>query len=270
MFKSSSLILLFAISAPSFARVRQIHSITDTMVKFTNGEVAFWDDEFQSMDQFLIDENDLVEVEVDQHNEIKHILPIEMPSLVPEKSGVVGTTTPFGPTVISTYAEAQKIMDTFNRTFIKGSECYDRAHIWSYETFQRFDVQSEKTFVFFADHYIEKYRFYWWFHVAPTVKVNMKGVIEDRIMDARFSKYPLKEKLWTDMFMKNKVECKVAQSYSEYAYHPGESDCYIMKSPMYTWQPRDLEFLEKSGYEKTEFVPWEIKHAYKNAFGIEK
>lgn len=270
MFKSTSLILLIATSLPTFASVRQIHSITETMVKFTNGEVAFWDQDFQTLNQYIVEENDLVEVDVDQNNEIMHILPIEMPAIVPSKSGVVGTSTPFAPTVIANYSEAQKIMNTFNKTYLKGSECYDRAHIWSYETFQIFDTQSEKAFLFFADHYITNFRFKWWFHVAPVVKVNMKGNIEERVMDVRFSKNPLKMKLWTNIFMKNGVECKTVPLYTDYSQHPNEDDCYIIKSSMFYWQPKDLEEFARSGYEKTEFVPWEVRHAYKNAFGVEK
>jgi hypothetical protein len=98
--------------------------------------------------------------------------------------------------------------------------------------------------------------------------VKLNGETVERVMDPGFNRYPLKFKLWTDLFMKNKAECKLVEKYSDYSTHPGEDDCYMMKTSIYFWQPKDLEAQERSGVVKTKFIEWEIKHAYKNAFNI--
>jgi hypothetical protein len=64
----------------------------------------------------------------------------------------------------------------------------------------------------------------------------MNGFVNERIMDPAFTQYPLKEKLLTDIFIKNKVVCKAIGKYFEYSAHPSEDDCYIMKTSMYFWQ----------------------------------
>jgi hypothetical protein len=173
----------------------------------------------------------------------------------------------FQPSVIRNYSAATDLLLTFNPKAIDGAQCYDRAHVWTYEASKNQKAELGKAWLFFSDHYISTYRFKWWFHVAPVAKVIMKGEVQDRIMDREFAKFPMQQKIWTDKFMENKVDCKAITKYSEYARHPEEDDCYILRSTPYFWQPKDLEALEKSGAEKKDYIPWEVAHAYRYGFG---
>lgn len=253
------------LSAYSFAKPLQVHSISDIFVKFSSGEVGFWQDHRQSsLKRFSLNEGQLVDVELSSTHEILKVRRLPQP-LGPDhfSSTFIEANEP---TILPSYKATQKILDGFNRGYIDGSQCYDRAHIWSYEAWEKDHILFQKMFLFFADHYIEKYRFGWWFHVAPIAKLTMKGELTERVMDPRFSKYPLKVELWTNIFMKNKAPCKEVPLYTDYSEHPLEEDCYLIKSSTYFWQPRDLEEFARSGYEKTEFVDWEVRHAYEHAF----
>ena len=74
----------------------------------------------------------------------------------------------------------------------KRSECYDRAHFWSYQMFKEFGIKSTKVFVFFTNKYKREIFGQWWFHVAP-------GVIfqnEEYIMDPEFLKNAVNFETW--------------------------------------------------------------------------
>lgn len=175
---------------------------------------------------------------------------------------------PGEPSIIPKYSYAQNVMDQFKMGNLGDSQCYDRAHVWTFEALKN-RIVLNKMFIFFADHYIAQYKFPWWFHVAPYALVKVKGEVGDRVMDPIFSTVPLKTKLWTDLLMKNKAECKVITSYSEFSTRPGTEDCFLMKASPYFWQPKDLEEVEKSGNFKKSFIDWEVKWAYLKAYGIE-
>lgn len=171
-------------------------------------------------------------------------------------------------TIFPSYKKAQEELNSFNSAWVTDSQCYNRSHIWAYESYLR-NIIFKKAFLFFSDDYIERYDFPWWFHNSPYALVQMREKVEERVMDKTFSPYPLKFKLWTDLFMKNKVECAVVDKYSEYSQRPGTFDCFIIKSTEYFWQPKDLAAFETSRIEKTKFIDWEVAHAYKQGFGVD-
>lgn len=172
------------------------------------------------------------------------------------------------PTIFPSYKKAQEELNSFNTSWVSDSQCYNRSQIWSYESYLR-NIIFKKAFLFFSDDYIERYDFPWWFHNSPYALVQMRENVEERVMDKAFSPYPLKFKIWTDLFMKNKVDCAIITKYSEYSQRPGTFDCFIIKTTVYFWQPKDLEAFETSRIEKTKFIDWEVAHAYKQAFGVE-
>ncbi len=269
------LILCFAfLLQPLFAETLKIHSIQERtlkpgfMVKFTNGAVAFLS---------TIESQDLVgqwvDVEIEEGREISSL---KLADIHPNEELIGGqfkslfgkqTEVEYRPTVYASYQQATNALQSFRNDSLKDAQCYDKAHIWSYEENYYHQSRLLKVFLFFSDSYIERYNNPWWFHVAPLAQVKMGSNVVERVMDAGFAQFPLKMKLWTDIFMKNQASCKVMEKYTDYSHHPGEDDCYIYKASMYFWQPKDIEALEVGQPAKTQFINWEIRHAYKYGFG---
>lgn len=262
----TSLLLLSSFSALAEVQTLEIHSVVPhSFVKFSNGQVGFTSEDYSPLT------NKMVEVDLDADNKILDLRisdakAIEVPNMLKTFEEPL---TEYKPSVYTNYKVATEALLSFDKNYIEGAQCYDKAHIWSYTEYTKYGGKLMKAFLFFSDAYIARTGFKWWFHTAPYAHVRMSGVINERIMDRTFSDYPLKTKLWTDLFMSNKVECKLITKYSEYASHPGEDDCYMMKTDMFTWQPKDLEAEETGTVKKTKFIGWEIKHSFKIGFGID-
>ncbi len=268
--------LLF--SSFSFAEILEVHSVvkkTDTdgewIIKITDGRVGFWNEadapeiKPQTLTHAVID-GDLSPYSVLSRVRILGYMD-EAPVVSGNKSRFELNYTP---TVYPTYGMATDVLNGMRRNWVNGSQCYDRSHVWAFEEATYSQRYLQKAFLFFADSYIQRYNFPWWFHTAPYALVKLNGEIVERIMDPAFTQYPLKFKLWTDKFMRNQAECKVVTKYTDYSEHPGEDDCYVIKKSIFFWQPKDLEAFDRSGVEKKKFIDWEVNHAYTNAFGINR
>lgn len=267
------LLALFSLSA--FAEIFEVHSVSQKenetgawIVKFTDGRVGFWNHEDNSLLDAHHFSKKVIEARLSQDHVLTDVIilgPIEPTTSSSGEKNLL--YPPYTPTVYSNYNYATDVLNRMRRQWSGSSQCYDRSHVWAYEEayYGRF---LQKAFLFFSDSYISRYSFPWWFHTAPYALVRMGNENAERIMDPGFSQYPLKFKLWTDLFMKNKVECKLIQKYSQYSRRPGEDDCYLIKTSIYFWQPKDLEAFENSGVEKKKFIDWEIRHAYKYGFGL--
>lgn len=268
MFKNLSILTLM-LSSSLHAGITRIHSKTPHFVKFENGLVGHWGNLKGS--QFLnliVSTGDLVDVELNEQNEIKTIIPLNKFPGRKSQADKLSVSGIFEPTVIRDIPAAARVMDSFRMNDLPGSQCYDRAHVWAYEAQNLSGTRLSKAWIFFADHFIQKNKFKWWFHIAPLARINVNGSIEERVMDPEFLRAPVKVKVWTDKFMVQKQECREVQYYTDYSLHAGEDDCYLITSTPWFWQPRDLEEFAKSGLEKTFYIDWEIRHAYENAFGI--
>lgn len=167
-------------------------------------------------------------------------------------------------TTLNSYEDAQKLFKTQQNRTRRRSQCYNRAHVWSYEMSKR-NVNSGKIWLFFTSRYIKEYKYKWWFHVAPYVKV--AGEAEDIVMDRKFTRNPAPLSVWKNVFMKNKADCTTVEYYSDYRnnHFNGRKFCYIIKSSMYYWQPFNIENLEEGKEEKTSWNQDEMKKAYRNA-----
>lgn len=253
-------ILLSLLAMPVLADTVRIHSVHPEFVKLEDGRVAF------ASNTFIYQRGQLVELILDQNNEIISVGPALFYQQVPP-SFILPPGNPFRPTIIKNYTAATDVLLNFNPRAIDGAQCYDRAHVWTYEASKNQKIELNKAWLFFSDNYIARYKFKWWFHVAPVAKVMMKGEVLERIMDREFAKFPMQQKIWTDKFMENKVDCKPITTYTDYSKHPDEDDCFILRSTPYFWQPKDLEEVEKSGAEKRDYIPWEVAHAYRYGFG---
>ncbi len=167
----------------------------------------------------------------------------------------------FHPTNISSYGLVEELFDSLPEGDGESSQCFQRAHAWSYQMWREHGIKSNKVFVFFSDNYIANWNYDWWFHVAPYVVHSGKEVV----LDKTFTDSPLSMKDWKDIFVYSHESCPTIKRYSEYENSRGDEDCYLFKSPMYYFQPLDLEAVEEEGQVKTSWVEWEVE-AGKSAF----
>lgn len=270
MLKILFLLTLSLFSFGAMAERLEVHSVlapsqnsSSYIVKFMDGRVGFSENKLSNLSAKM------VEVEFGDNNQILNLTVIG-PVIAPPSFTKMTLEDPYfnyQPTIYSNYTSLQQIIDSFDRRWIDSAQCYDKAHVWSYSENTQYRGNLMKAFLFFSDAYIARYNYPWWFHVAPYALARMNGQIAERVLDPSFYHAPLQFKIWTDLFMKNKVECRVISKYSDYSAHPGEDDCYLMKVDMFFWQPRDLEAFEASNVKKTKFIDWEIRHSFKEAFG---
>lgn len=171
------------------------------------------------------------------------------------------------PTVLPSLVEARELF-RYARFNHKNSQCFNRAHVWSYEWQMDKSINSAKMFIFFSVKYIREHNFHWWFHVAPYVHVVIGTEIKERIMDKKFMPGPSTLRSWIDRFMVDGTQCRTINSYSEYANYPESGICYIIRANMYTYWPMDLEMAERKGTKKEFWVPDELHTAYEEAFNI--
>lgn len=153
----------------------------------------------------------------------------------------------------------------------KESQCFNRAHIWSYEWHKKHKFNSSKIFLFFTRKYIREHNFPWWFHIAPYVHVTIDRQLRERVMDMKYTSGPTMIKDWIKRFIKiENPGCLAVKTYSDYANFPENGNCYIMKTSMYYYWPLDLEIEELHGISKTTWVSEEVKTAYLEAFDVAK
>lgn len=192
-------------------------------------------------------------------------------SIIDHLKPTPGTSTfleTYDPTTVSGNGTAKSY---FNQSRIShgDTQCYNRAHVWGYELWKKYQVKSQKIFLFFSRKYIREHDFGWWFHVAPLLKVKSWGSVSEKVIDPRFITAPRDIQWWTDKFVSSNEYCKEIQVYSDYADYPYTRDCFVMKVPMYIYQPLDLEMLEVWGVEKNKFNNLDLKWAYKEAFQMD-
>jgi len=169
------------------------------------------------------------------------------------------------PTILENMEVAAKYFKE-SRYVDKESQCFNRAHIWSYEWFVQNAINSNKTWIFFTRRYIRKFKFDWWFHVSPSVTVSDNGGIKEQVMDVKYARGPLDLRKWTNIFMKDDANCPMVKSYSEYANYPESGSCYTMKTSMFYYQPVDMESKEIWDTVRANWYDTEIKQAYLEAF----
>lgn len=159
----------------------------------------------------------------------------------------------------------------FNESRISHGEtqCYNRAHVWAFEMWKNHQVKSQKIFLFFTRKYIREHNFGWWFHVAPLLYVDGFWGDSEKVADPRYITAPRDIDWWTGKFISTNSKCPVITKYSEYADYPYSEDCFVLKAPMYMYQPLDLEMQEVWGVEKNNFQLLDVQQAYKEAFQMD-
>lgn len=172
------------------------------------------------------------------------------------------------PTIVESVVLAETYFEE-SREVELTSQCFNRAHVWSYEWFKNHGVLSNKTWIFFTRRYIREFEYNWWFHVAPSIAVKDGDVVREKVMDKEFSSHPQNIKAWTDMFMRDKASCPRVQKYSDYANYPESESCFLMRSSMFFHQPFDLETHETYEIFKSNWVDEDLKQAYLETFNEE-
>ena len=186
----------------------------------------------------------------------------------PERFSTVGFTTnnpleKANITILSTYQEAQTIMDKLRRDTGDESQCYNRAHVWTYETLANSQVTLGKTWIFFTQKYIREFEYKWWFHVAPHATVNDAN--QTYILDRGFTTVPHNLVNWKNIFMRNQAECPVITNYLDYDNNQDTSYCYLMFSSQYYWQPYQLKNLAANASRSRGYRRANLPIAYTDA-----
>lgn len=185
---------------------------------------------------------------------------------LPEEISPLTSNSDFVPTVFASLSEAQTAFNSMSRMYKNKSQCFNRAHVWSYELWKHHSVSTGKVFIFFTRQYIRKFDFEWWFHVAPYTWVNEAGATTEYVLDRRYSAGPRDMRTWTNIFMKNDAFCPEVQKYSQYRQNQGAQWCYLIKANMFYRSPLDLELLERNGRQELGWNNAEIRTARREAF----
>jgi hypothetical protein len=158
---------------------------------------------------------------------------------------------------------AKKYFNTMQRATKWRSQCYNRAHVWTYELSADYGLNIGKMWLFFSAKYIKEYKYKWWFHVAPYVEVATER--EPVVLDREFSRTPQLLTNWKNVYMKNNARCVKTHDYTTYEDNTWSEYCFLIKSSMYYWQPFNLENLTKEGTTKFGYDKNELRKAYSNA-----
>lgn len=170
--------------------------------------------------------------------------------------------TNFRPTNIGSIEEAEALFKTMYRRAKKKSQCYMRAHAWSYDLYRDHGINNEKIFIFFTRSYIVKYDFEWWFHVAPMVRVQNQAFV----MDRKYMRGPTTIKDWTDFFMKNDALCTLVNKYHPDMIQDFKGSCFLRIVPMYFWQPLTINEHDNGVKETLGWDGWQIATSKDKAF----
>lgn len=266
------LVISQVVSAETFSS--SIHSIdvgsgnNPHLVRFDNGRVSFIDHRkggLLTTMKSIHEKEQFVKITADSSN---HVYAVKIISDIrPEDESETPQTTesePYSPAVVKNTNAARKIFKKMRRDYTRAGECFNRAHIWSFEEFKRSGLKSMKIFMFFTERYIRRYKFHWWFHVTPMVYV--KNLKSPRTLDRRYTSGPRQTKSWSNTFVKSKRRCKIVNKFDDFWLNQKSQDCYHIHTSMFYVIPRDIEKRDLTGIEKTGFVEREIKKAYKNGF----
>lgn len=270
----ASLIITFlSMSAYGERFQSKIHSFeldrTPHIVKFENGRVAFLNSSDKSTFHSLkegLGRNETLEIEVDRNFTLKGVQTVADDEDFQDVSEKSLERMSYDPTVLADNGAAKTIFKRMRKNYQRDSQCYNRAHVWTYEEFKRTGLNSVKLFMFFTSRYIRNYRYKWWFHVTPMTRVWEGGVVVDKVLDRTFTNSPRSIKAWTDDFIHSHRTCPIVTRYSQYSTNQQSQDCYLIPVTQFFWQPRDIEQFEITGREKTSYIPAEVSHAYWEAF----
>jgi hypothetical protein len=171
----------------------------------------------------------------------------------------------FAPTDLKTFEAADSVFKNMLNDGDKNrSQCFKRAHMWSFDMWSQLGINSEKLYIFWTQRFQAIDDYDWWFHVTPVVTVNG----EKFAMDGTFMKKPTPINEWKNFFMKtDKITCPVITNYKQYEGNQWNRLCYLMLTPMYYFSPLNIKNRDKSNEKRNNWVLEEIqdaRRAFKN------
>lgn len=276
---------LLCLSFPLYASVQlttQIHDVDfghhqgdEILVFLKSGHVAKiseWNLKMIEDFQAAKSNDNWFRITMDDDRNIIDVEDVEAPYQTEKEKTLLDLPIPYVPTTVESMEKARSyIRKGRNPITSRVTQCFNRAHVWSYEWWRDHSVRSMKVFVFWTKEYVRRYRHEWWFHVAPYVHVmDTDGKIKERVMDVKWLSRPYEFQAWANYHSPKDIPCRVVTKYSDYANNPWDVDrCYFMRANMYTWQPMDLELYEAwDNYSKNAFNMDEIKAAFLEAFDV--
>lgn len=274
------IILICQLSLPSFAKeittdfVSYIDYPTgkekDTLLLLSSGNVLKLPSTQNQNLKIITDAKNKNQQVVFEINKDRRILNVSIKTLSLKKTALQSSSAhqEYHPTIHENAEDINSIFRNLRGRARRSSQCYNRAHVWAYESKNKFDLNSMKVFMFYTRRYIRRYNFHWWFHVAPFTYLKTNDAFDEKVLDYRFTQRPHAMKDWTDIFMHNKAYCPEIKLYSQYRDHQEDEDCYLLKVSMFYLQPLDLDNLERYQSVKTDWINYELKRAYRNGFGI--
>lgn len=168
----------------------------------------------------------------------------------------------YAPTIVAD-GDVPAIWGRMNFNIKRKSECSDRAHVWSFDEFNRTGIKSEKAFLMLTDTYIRRTRFKWWFHVAPMYRTTSGQKI---VMDGQFYDHPVSYEQWKNSLVFSKRECVADFRFLDYNAGADQTqDCYVKFQPMYYYIPGNIGDLE-NGRPRTQWNNAEVNGARSRAF----
>lgn len=234
------------------------------LLKLEDGQVIFMKARDKKNLTFFKDKNRLnhiLEFKINSNNDLISVKETGLQALREENDGPY-TMPSFEPTIIQDSLTLNNIFKRMRRDNQRNSQCYNRAHVWAWEEFQKTKLNSIKLFLFFTNRYIRNYRYKWWFHVAPMVKT----INDDQVLDRLYASKPLTKSQWTKIFIYSRKSCPAVEKYDDYRNNQEVEDCYLIPVSMYFWQPRDILNRDRTGFVKTDFISSELRHAYWEAY----
>lgn len=220
-------------------------------------------------------ERQTVTVNFDENREIKEVVeasektlprPEEIPE-EPKRFSGIDPMTGYTPSVV-TEDFAKQLVKESRHTSKEETQCFNRAHVWTYEWRVKHNVYSNKIWIFFTRKYIRRYNFEWWFHVSPMVHMVVDGQVRERVLDVKYARSPHAIQKWADIFLRDDAKCPLVTSYADHANYPEAGSCFFQKSPMYYYQPVNLEFLDKFGTVMNSWREADVRQAYAEAFEV--
>ena len=188
-----------------------------------------------------------------------------------ENDDYKGPLENYTPTVLTSMTQAQELFDFLDAYAAKRrSQCFNRAHVWSYEIDVKKGVKTKKNFIFYTQKYRKQINKKWWFHVAPTVVVNN----EDIFLDWTFTDEPMNRNAWEGIFVKplkkrlgETFNCEKIDRMSTYRNRTTTDWCFHLETSMYYWGPLQIDYLEMNKEKKLEWDMGELNAARREAFG---
>ncbi|MBF0311981.1 MAG: hypothetical protein HQK50_08365 [Oligoflexia bacterium] len=171
----------------------------------------------------------------------------------------------FRPSIIPSMSVANQLFEEMPTNSKRRSQCFKRAHRWTYDMHSKHGINSMKIFVFYSERYMREYDDKWWFHVAPMVLVQEGSSYEEIVLDPTFAESPLAQQDWVNLTIMNKAPCREVDSYQEYeSYMKSSEFCMLRKVSMYHFQPLDIEAVDAGGAKRTNWISSEISMAQRD------